>query len=68
MILPLERRAHSADWEVIRARMLRETELFLAEGLGQPERHRRIPAIRWGESRFARGFVAVFWLQMLAST
>lgn len=67
MILPLRRRSES-DWEVIRARMLRETEAFLEEGLRRPEQYRRIPAIPVGTGTFPKGFADVFWSQVLATS
>lgn len=68
MIMPPGRRVSQEDWEVIRARMLRETEHFLEEGLRRPERHRRIPAIPVGQGSFPRGFADLFWSQVLGSS
>jgi hypothetical protein len=67
MILPFGRRSET-DWEAIRARMLRETEVFLEEGLRRPEQHRRIPAIPVGAGSFPRGFADLFWSQVLATS
>jgi hypothetical protein len=67
MILPdLFRRRES--WLITRARMLRETEVFLEEGLTRPEKHPRIPAIPVGSGSFPRGLAEVFWAQILGSS
>jgi len=56
------------SWEVIRARMTRETETFLEEGLRHPEQYPRIPAIPVGLGRFPRGLADLFWSQVLATS
>jgi hypothetical protein len=68
MILPLARGPEGDYWASIRARMLRETEVFLEEGLRHPEQYRRIPAIPVGNGRFPRGFADAFWSQLLATS
>ncbi|GMV98782.1 MAG: hypothetical protein HRF43_04335 [Phycisphaerae bacterium] len=68
MILPLVGQRQADDWDVIRARMIRETEAFLEEALRRPERFRRIPAIPVGSGGFPRGFADVFWSQVLATS
>jgi hypothetical protein len=67
MILPF-RTPRSESWVMIRARMLRETELFLEEGLREPDKQLRIPAIPVGSGAFPRGFADVFWSQVLGSS
>jgi hypothetical protein len=52
----------------MRGRMLRETEVFLEEGLRHPERHLRIPAIAVGEGEFLRGYADIFWSSVLGSS
>ena len=66
MILPFHRRGIES-WEALRSRMLRETEFFLEDGLRNPERFIRIPAIPVGSGAFARGFADAFWSQVLAT-
>ena len=56
------------SWIAIRRRMLRETEVFLEEGLRHPERQLVIPAIPVGRTRFPRGFAHLFWSQILGSS
>ncbi len=67
MILRFQSR-RGETWEVIRTRMLRETEAFLELGLLQPERFRRIPAVPVGTCSFPRGFADAFWAQVLATS
>lgn len=54
-------------WAIIQARMVRETQEFIENGLRHPEQRIRIPAIPVGQGRFARGFAQVFWSQMLGT-
>lgn len=68
MILPSGRGTESDYWTAIRARMLRETEMFLEDGLRHPEQYRRIPAVPVGKGPFPRGFADAFWSQMLATS
>lgn len=68
MLFPQGRSARSEDWAVIRARMLRETEVFLEEGLRNPAGQRRIPAIPVDKGGFPRGFADIFWSQILATS
>lgn len=56
------------NWILQRARMLRETEQFLEEGLSRPDQHPRIPAIPVGSGTFPRGLGQVFWEQVLGSS
>lgn len=56
------------SWQVMRARMLRETERFLEDGLRRPEQHLMIPAIRVGGGRFPRGYAHLFWSQVLGTS
>ena len=49
------------------ARMIRETQEYIEEGLRHPERRVRIPAIPVGRGSFARGFAQVFWSQILGT-
>lgn len=56
------------SWVMIRRRMLRETEAFLDDALGHPERQIRIPVVRAGEAEFAHGFACLFWSQILGSS
>ena len=48
--------------------MLRETEAFIEDALGHPEKWITIPTIRVGEGEFMPGRVALFWSQLLASS
>lgn len=66
MLVPHSLRFES--WAVLRARMLRETEVFLEEGLQHPERAIIIPAVPVGKARFPRGFAHLFWSQVLATS
>ncbi len=68
MILPLERTSDPQTWVVMRARMIRETEVFLEDALRHPERYRRIPAVPVGRASFPRGFPDAFWSQVLATS
>lgn len=68
MILPLGRAPDGDYWTMIRARMLRETEAFLEDGLRRPEQYRRIPAVPVGSARFPHGFADAFWAQLLATS
>jgi len=61
------RRDRPETWTLIRARMLRETQEYIEDGLRHPERRVRIPAIPVGKGRFARGFAQVFWSQVLGT-
>lgn len=61
-------RRRPESWRIFRRRMIRETEIFLEEGLRRPERHLRIPAIRVGSGRFPRGFADAFWSSVLATS
>ncbi len=56
------------SWEAIRARMMRETELFLEDGLRNPERFRWIPAIPVGSGSWPPRLAAAFWSQLLATS
>lgn len=67
MILGGTRRRFES-WEVIRARMMRETEYFLEEGLRHPERLRWIPVIPVGTGAFTQRFASAFWSQVLATS
>lgn len=62
------RRTRWNEWEHMRRRMLRETEVFLEEGLRHPEKHLRIPAIAVGEGEFLRGYADIFWSSVLGSS
>ena len=68
MILSSGHGPESDYWTLIRARMLRETEAFLEDGLQHPEQYRRIPAIPVGSASFPRGFADAFWSQLLATS
>jgi hypothetical protein len=68
MILPFGPASEGEYWDVIRARMRRETEAFLEAGLRHPEQYRRIPAVPVGTARFPRGFADAFWSQLLATS
>lgn len=56
------------SWEIIRARMLRETEAFLEDGLRNPQGRVIIPALPVGRGRFPRAFAHLFWSQVLATS
>ena len=66
MIRLLGRQAES--WDVIRARMMRETERFLEEAMTHPDRQLRIPAIPVGMGHFPRGYADAFWSNVLATS
>ncbi len=68
MMLSLARGSEGDHWALIRARMLRETEIFLEDGLQHPERYLRIPAVPVGSAPFPRGFADAFWSQILATS
>ncbi|MGQ9651453.1 MAG: hypothetical protein ACUVXJ_15200 [Phycisphaerae bacterium] len=61
-------RGRFESWTVIRARMLRETEVFIEEGLRHPEQQIRIPALKVGSGTFSRRFAQVFWSQVLGTS
>ena len=67
MILPFRFRRQES-WLAIRARMLKETETFLEDGLRSSDQHPRIPAIPVGSGTFVRGLAEVFWAQVLGSS
>ncbi len=48
-------------------RAIAETEAFLSESLRHPERVRRIPTVRVGFGKFARGLAEEFWNRMLST-
>ena len=50
---------------VMAARAIRETEVFLADGLLHPERAVRIPVVRVGFGSFAPGLAEEFWCDVL---
>ncbi len=66
MLSPFKGRFES--WTVIQRRMLRETEAFIEEGLGCPERQVRIPTLRVGTGGFTRMFAQLFWAQILGAS
>jgi len=53
------------DWETMRKQILRETETFLEEGLRDPKKAPRIPAVRVGRGYFPRRFAEAFWRRIL---
>jgi len=67
MILP-PRRSRLESWVVIRARMLRETEMFLEDAMRGREKHMVIPAVPLGEASFPGGFARAFWSQVLGTS
>ena len=67
MILPLPFRRRESSL-LLRVRLLRETELFLEEGLKRSEAYPRIPAIPVGSGSFTRGLAEAFWSQVLGSS
>jgi len=56
------------SWEILRRRMLRETEAFLEKGLYESDHQVQIPAVRVGEANFTRGFADLFWARILESS
>jgi hypothetical protein len=66
--MPPTRTLRLESWAVMRARLLRETECFLAEGLRHPERNVIIPAIPVGSGTFPRGYAQLFWAQVLGAS
>lgn len=66
MLSPFRGRFES--WIVIRARMLRETEVFIEEALRRPEQQIRIPTLKVGSGTFSRTFAQMFWSQVLGAS
>ena len=62
-MLLLRRRRESLD--VVRHRIIHETEAALLYGLHFPDRAIRIPTVEVGKSRFDRAFAARFWAETL---
>ena len=56
------------EYELLRRRMLHETEAALLLGLCNPEQSVRIPRVRVGKGKFTRAFAAGFWHQHLGIT
>ena len=67
-MMPRVTKGRMESWVIIRARMLRETELFIEEGLRRPEQYAIIPAIPVGTGQFPRGWANEFWSRILASS
>lgn len=61
------RNPQDESWQVIRRRMIRETETFLDEGLRHPERAAAIPVVRVGSGVFGRGLSEYFWARVLGN-
>ena len=59
----LRRRRESLD--VVRHRIIRETEAALLYGLNSPDHAIRIPTVEVGKSRFNRVFAVRFWAETL---
>lgn len=59
---------HTESWIALRRRIIRETEVFLEEGLRHPERQIVIPAREVGRGGFSPMFASVFWTQVLATS
>jgi len=66
MRLPLVPTGES--WAALRRRMLRETEVFLEEGLRRGDREYVIPAIRVGAGTFPAGLAEAFWSRVLGTS
>ena len=62
-MLLLRRRRESLD--VVRYRIIHETEAALLYGLHFPDRAIRIPTVEIGKRRFDRVFAANFWRRTL---
>jgi hypothetical protein len=58
--MPLLRRG-SESLDVVRSRIIHETEAALLYGLQYPDRTPRIPRLEVGTSRFEPAFAAYFW-------
>jgi hypothetical protein len=58
-------RQHRATWEILRFRLIRETERYLNEGRRQPEYLTHIPTIRVGFGRFPPGLAERYWSTVL---
>ncbi|HNQ23588.1 MAG TPA: hypothetical protein PKK06_10890 [Phycisphaerae bacterium] len=56
------------EYELLRRRMLRETEAVLLAGLSEPDQTVRIPTVEVGKGQFTRVFAAGFWHQHLGIT
>jgi len=66
MLSPFRGRFES--WTVIRARMLRETEVFIEEALRHPEQQIQIPTLKVGSGTFTHLFAQAFWAQVLGTS
>lgn len=66
MLSPFRGRFES--WTVIRARMLRETEVFIEEALRRPEQQIQIPTLKVGSGAFTHMFAQAFWAQVLGTS
>jgi hypothetical protein len=49
------------SFDIVRKRMLHETEVALLYGMSFPDRVRRIPRIEVGKGEFSRQFSDAFW-------
>lgn len=61
----LFRRFKEDPYEVLRKRMIRETEIALAVGFQFPNRTRRIPVVEVGHGTFTPAFATQFWQEAL---
>lgn len=62
------RRSNEEYWAILAQRMLRDTEVFLEEGLRCPERCIWIPTREVGAGGWSVSFASVFWSQVLATS
>ncbi len=56
------------SWTTLRRRMLRETEVFLEEGLRRRDTEFVIPAIRVGAGSFPADLAEAFWSRVLGTS
>ncbi|MGB0714928.1 MAG: hypothetical protein ACPGXK_03565 [Phycisphaerae bacterium] len=54
-------------FDVVRRRMIRETEVALLYGMCFPDRHPRIPSIQVGKGKFDRAYADQFWEEVLGT-
>lgn len=66
--MQLPRVPSAESWTALRRRMLRETEIFLEEGLRRGDAQYVIPAIRVGAGTFPAGLAEAFWSRVLGTS
>lgn len=61
-------RRRREGWDAMRARIRRETELYLEQCLRDPTKGVIIPTVRVGFGTFPRGYAHAFWAQILGTS